>query len=106
VTEAGEHGQSAVAQKIQAAWRQHVRDELCLEAFAVLWLLRKEGVVGAERAADAMDAAFREQPDWRTADLDGLHVRRALAFVLARLGVTDVSATADYILSVADRAGR
>jgi len=68
--------------EINAAEVERARMALPGAAFAVYWILHREGLPGAREAAERMDAVFRQDPHWRVSEGQWRAVRTELYKVL------------------------
>lgn len=64
--------------EIREAQKQRDDTKLSPEAFAVYWLLQKEGVAKAEQVAEAAGKAFEQHPHWQTSSHQEQEVRKSL----------------------------
>ncbi|HQJ11729.1 MAG TPA: HsdR family type I site-specific deoxyribonuclease [Anaerolineae bacterium] len=64
--------------EINAAEVERARMALPGAAFAVYWILHREGLPGAREAAERMDAVFRQYPHWRVSESQRRAVRTEL----------------------------
>ena len=71
----------------EARKKQRDDTKLSPEAFAIYWLLTKEGVTKAQQVAEAAGRAFEQHPHWQTSSHQEQEVRRSLykAFIDAGL---------------------
>jgi type I restriction enzyme R subunit len=92
-----------LVREINQARQEQAERDVSLEAFAVLWLLKRRGVERASEAAEEMEAAFREHPHWRTSEAEQRSVRRALYTALDKLALNDVPVIAEQIIGVLRR---
>jgi type I restriction enzyme R subunit len=95
--------QKLVTEVREAAQQRHLTD-LSPEAFAVLWYLRREEVVGADRVARDVDAGFAAHPHWRSSAAQERELRKALYKALIDAGVEDVVEMATGLLRTLRRA--
>ncbi|HLE82563.1 MAG TPA: HsdR family type I site-specific deoxyribonuclease, partial [Dehalococcoidia bacterium] len=105
--------------EINQAERERAEKALDPAAFAVYWLLSREGLTEAEAMAREMEAAFVKYPHWRASDHQERDVRRELYGVLLKAkaseqegdhvakesATSDLTALVEQILKVAHRAG-
>jgi len=75
------------------------------EAFAVLWLVEKEGIPGdkAETAAKQMTVAFNKYPHWHTSEDQARGIRTSLYQALDLTGAADIPALVDKIMTMLTR---
>ena len=82
-------------QEISEARKEREGKDLSPEAFAVWWLLQRDGVPKAEEVARAAGVAFEEYPHWQTSSHQEQEVRKAFYKALIdaglREGVVDVA---------------
>jgi type I restriction enzyme R subunit len=71
-------------------------------AFAVLWLVEKEGILRdkAELAAKEMTAAFSKYPFWQKSEDQARHIRTSLYQALEPTGAADIPGIVDKIMTV------
>jgi type I restriction enzyme R subunit len=76
-----------------AARKEQAERNISAEAFAVYWLLKREGTTPqqAEAVAGDMRAAFDEFPYWQRSEKQAREVRRPLYSCLDKAGVTHVT---------------
>jgi type I restriction enzyme R subunit len=80
--------------ELRQAQAKRAETELSPEAFAVYWLLDREGVANAQDVAQAAAAAFAEHPHWQTSSHQEQAVRKSLykAMIIAGIqGVVDLA---------------
>jgi type I restriction enzyme R subunit len=70
------------------------------EAFAVYWLLNREGGVASEAIANQIASAMRQYPHWRTSEQHEREVRREIYKALRAVDLEDPVAFADKLLQV------
>ncbi|GAW92770.1 type I restriction endonuclease subunit R [Calderihabitans maritimus] len=85
------------------AEKARAEKNLSPDAFAVFWLLKREGVREAERAAEQMADAFTRYPHWQTSDAQNREVRKELYKTLLAAGVKEIKILAERILAVIRR---
>jgi len=68
--------------EINTAEVERARMRLPGAAFAVYWTLHREGIPGARKAAERMDAVFEQYPHWQISERQGRAVRTELYQVL------------------------
>ena len=75
------------------------------EAFAVLWLVEKEGIprAKAETAAKEMTAAFNMYPHWHKSEDQARGIRTSLYKSLEPTGIADIPALVDKIMTMLTR---
>jgi type I restriction enzyme R subunit len=64
--------------EIKEARQQRDDTKLSPEAFAVYWLLKKQGVTKAQQVAEAAGKAFEQNPHWQTSSHQEQEVRKSL----------------------------
>jgi type I restriction enzyme R subunit len=81
---------------------EEIRKETNLspEAFAVYWLLNREGGVASEAIANQIASAMRQYPHWRTSEQHEREVRREIYKALRAVDLADPVAFADKLLQV------
>jgi len=107
----------ALIEEINQAERERLQKDLIPQAFAVYWLLKREGLPQAEAIARRMQATFGRYPHWRTSSHQQREVRRELYRVLLNAQaealedegvikerVDTVASLVDQIMRVAGRA--
>jgi type I restriction enzyme R subunit len=94
-----------LVREINAARKEQAERNISAEAFAVYWLLKREGTTPeqAEAVAGDMRAAFDKFPYWQRSEKQNREVRRALYSCLDKAGVTHVSEMAERIMGVVGR---
>ena len=75
------------------------------EAFAVLWILKQDGVTAgeAERVGGEMAGILRQYPHWQKSDEQARQVRRRLYSMLEQSKIGDIPDTVEKIMSVIRR---
>lgn len=91
-----------LTERQQAETSRQERD-LSPAAFAIYWLLQREGVTGAENAGRAAADAFERHPYWQRSPEQEREVRKALYKVLLEMGVERVVEMADRIMTMLAR---
>ena len=98
----------ALVQEYREAERSRQEQELSPEAFAVFWLLRREGARGAAEAAREVGVTFEEHPHWQRSGEQERQVRivllREVRKALGTAKVEQVVAVADRILGMLRKA--
>ncbi len=74
------------------------------EAFAVYWLLDREGVAKAQDVAQAAAAAFEEHPHWQTSSHQEQAVRKSLYKAMITAGIDGVVDLAQRLMKMLRRA--
>lgn len=90
-------------QEVTEARKERDATELSPEAFAVYWLLKKEGVEQADIVAQAAGKAFEEYPYWQTSSHQEQGIRKAFYKALINAGVSGVVDFAQSILKMLRR---
>jgi len=75
--------------ELKEAEKQRDETRLSPEAFAVYWLLQKEGVKDARKVADSVGKAFEENPHWQTSGHQEQEVRKSLYKAFIDAGVKE-----------------
>jgi type I restriction enzyme R subunit len=91
-------------QEIIAARKERDSSELTPESFAVLWLLKKEGIEQADTIAKEAGEAFEKYPHWQTSSHQEQEVRKSFYKALITAGVEGVVDVAQGILKMLRRA--
>ncbi len=86
------------------AERQRDETELTPEAFAVYWLLKREGIEQAPAVAKAAAEAFEQHPHWHSSSRHEREVRKALYKALIDAKMEDVVEVATSIMRTLRRA--
>jgi type I restriction enzyme, R subunit len=75
------------------------------EAFAVLWLVEKEGIPHdkAETAAKEMTAAFNKYPHWQKSEVQARGIRTSLYRALEPTGAADTPTLVEKIMTLLTR---
>lgn len=91
--------------EVKEAEKQRDETRLSPEAFAVYWLLKKEGVKEAQRVAESVGKAFDQHPHWQTSSHQEQEVRRSLYKAFIDAGVKEaVVETAQGIMRMLRKA--
>ncbi len=95
----------ALIGEMNEAERQQAERGITGEAFAVFWILQREGVgvEPAERAAREMLQVFADYPHWQASEAQGREVRRRLYDILGAAGVGPLPETVGQIMAVIQR---
>lgn len=91
---------------ITEARKEREATELSPEAFAVYWLLKKEGVEKADEVSKAAAKAFEQFPHWQDSSHQEQEVRKAFYKSLITAGVDGVVDVAQNILRMLRRANQ
>ncbi len=100
--EALEEFKRLIQQHLDAQQSREAR-ELTPNAFAVFFLLNRDGVRDAEQCARQIDTAFAGHPHWERSDDQEREVRKAIYKALLPAGVGAVAACADRIFTMLRR---
>ena len=104
-------------QEINQAERERAEKNLKPAAFAVYWLLNREGMAKSEEKARDLETTFDEYPHWRVSAAQERDVRKALYRVLLQektearkegreeKTTTELTEMVEQIINVAGRAG-
>lgn len=94
-----------LVREINAARKEQAERNISAEAFAVYWLLKREGTTPeqAEAVAGDMRAAFDKFPYWQRSEKQARKVRKALYVCLDKAGVTHVTGMAERIMGIVGR---
>ncbi len=79
------------------------RSNMSPEAFAVFWVLKREGVDQSEETALRIAIELESHPHWQTSDEHEREVRKAAYKALLDAGVEEVVALADRLLRMLRR---
>lgn len=95
-----------VLDEVRQVRQERDATELNPEAFAVYWLLKKEGIGKADVVARAAGQAFETNPHWQTSSHQEQEVRKSFYKALITAGVKDgVIDLAQNVLRMLRRAG-
>jgi type I restriction enzyme R subunit len=75
--------------ELKEAEKQRDETQLSPEAFAVYWLLQKQGVKDARKVADSAGKAFEQNPHWQTSGHQEQEVRKSLYKAFIDAGVKE-----------------
>jgi type I restriction enzyme R subunit len=87
------------------AEKHQAETDLTPDAFAVFWMLERQGVRGALEVARAVASAFEQYPHWQTSGHQEQDVRKAIYKALINAGVEGVIDVANGILKTLRRVG-
>jgi type I restriction enzyme R subunit len=90
--------------ELREAEQQRDDTELSPEAFAIYWMLKREGVEHAQKVAQAAAKAFDENPYWQTSSHHEQGVRKALYKALIEAKIDGVVELAQNIMRMLQRA--
>jgi type I restriction enzyme R subunit len=91
-------------EEVRQARQERDASQRSPEAFAVYWLLKKDGVAGADEVAKAAEVAFAEHPHWQTSSQQEREVRKSLFKALIDAGVEAVVEVGESVLKMLRRA--
>lgn len=86
--------------EINAARKEQAESKMPVEAFSVLWVLKREGAVNPEECARQMEGVLEKYPHWRTSEKHERQVKQALYGCLLKAGMDDVERVAEVTGSV------
>lgn len=84
--------------EIQEAEKVRATSDLSPEAFAIFWILNREGIPESERVARQMASVLVTYPHWQVSEAQEREVRKEIYWVLIRAGVEDPVPLANRIL--------
>jgi type I restriction enzyme R subunit len=87
-------------QELQEAEEIRKGMNLSPEAFAIFWMLKREGVETSEEVARQIATALGQYPYWRTSEQHEREARKDIYKALLQTGVTDPVPVADRLLQV------
>jgi type I restriction enzyme R subunit len=90
--------------ELREAERRRQETELSPEAFAVYWMLDRQGVGQAHQVAQSAQAAFAEHPHWQSSSHEEQAVRKSLYKGLIDAGIEGVVEIAQAIMEMLRRA--
>jgi type I restriction enzyme R subunit len=90
--------------EVAEARQERDATQLMPEAFAVYWLLKRDGIAQADAVAQAAGQAFAEYPHWHTSSHQEQGVRRKLYKALIDADVKGVVDVANHLLKMLRRA--
>ncbi|MHB1006081.1 MAG: type I restriction endonuclease subunit R [Chloroflexota bacterium] len=94
----------ALLREFREAEESRSEKDLSPEAFAVFWMLKRDGVPKAEEVGRELGSAFEHHPHWQTSADQEREVRIATYKALIDAGVEKMAEVADRLLSVLRRA--
>ena len=83
--------------------KAEAQSDLSPEGFAVFWLLKREGVAKAEKAAQQVENAFKQFPHWERSSEQERGLRIALFKVLLDVGAEQVAESVEQVAELAER---
>jgi type I restriction enzyme R subunit len=86
--------------ELQEAEEIRKRTNLSPEAFAIFWMLNREGVAASQEAAQQVIDALGRHPYWRTSEQHEREARKEIYKALLLTGVGDPVSVADRLLQV------
>jgi type I restriction enzyme R subunit len=90
--------------ELRQAQQRRAETELSPEAFAVFWMLQRDGVEKAQDVAQAAAMAFDEHPHWQSSSHQEQEVRKSLYKALITAGVDGVVEVAQRLMKMLRRA--
>ena len=90
--------------ELRQAQQRRAETELSPEAFAVFWMLQRDGVEKAQDVAQAAATAFEEHPHWQSSSHQEQEVRKSLYKALISAGVDGVVDVAQRLMKMLRRA--
>ena len=76
-----------IVEEMNEARREQAEKNMPVEVFAVMWLLKKEGVKDAERSANQMKDTFEKFPHWKTSEKHEREIRNQLYKIMVKTGI-------------------
>lgn len=76
-----------IVEEMNEARREQAEKNMPVEVFAVMWLLKKEGVKDAEASANQMKEAFEKYPHWKTSEKHEREIRNQLYKIMVKTGI-------------------
>jgi type I restriction enzyme R subunit len=92
-----------VLAELRQAQARRAETELSPEAFAVYWLLERDGVAKAQDVAQAAAAAFEENPHWQSSSHQEQAVRKSLYKAMISAGIEGVVELAQRLMKMLRR---
>lgn len=95
----------SLIREINEAEREQAERGISGEPFAIMWLLKQQGVpsIDAEKTATEMAKIFEEYPHWQTSDKQNRQIRLKLYQLLDKMGAKDIPQVVEKIMSVIRR---
>jgi len=90
--------------ELRQAQQRRVETELSPEAFAVYWMLQRDGVDKAQDVAQSAATAFADHPHWQSSTHQEQEVRKSLYKALITAGVDGVVEVAQRLMKMLRRA--
>ncbi len=76
-----------IVEEMNEARREQAEKNMPVEVFAVMWLLKKEGVKDAEGSANQMKETFEKFPHWKTSEKHEREIRNQLYKIMVKTGI-------------------
>ena len=76
-----------IVEEMNEARREQAEKKMPVEVFAVMWLLKKEGVKDAEGSANQMKDTFEKFPHWKTSEKHEREIRNQLYKIMVKTGI-------------------
>ena len=76
-----------IVEEMNEARREQAEKNMPVEVFAVMWLLKKEGVKDAEGSANQMKDTFEKFPHWKTSEKHEREIRNQLYKIMVKTGI-------------------
>ncbi len=76
-----------LVEEMNESRREQAEKNMPIEVFAVMWLLKKEGVKNAEASANQMKEAFEKYPYWKTSEKHEREIRNHLYKIMVKTGI-------------------
>lgn len=76
-----------IVEEMNEARREQAEKNMPVEVFAVMWLLKKEGVKDAEGSANQMKNTFEKFPHWKTSEKHEREIRNQLYKIMVKTGI-------------------
>lgn len=76
-----------IVEEMNEARKEQAEKNMPVEVFAVMWLLKKEGVKDAEASANQMKDTFEKFPHWKTSEKHEREIRNQLYKIMVKTGI-------------------
>ena len=76
-----------IVEEMNEARREQAEKKMPVEVFAVMWLLKKEGLKDAEGSANQMKDTFEKFPHWKTSEKHEREIRNQLYKIMVKTGI-------------------
>ena len=76
-----------IVEEMNEARREQAEKNMPVEVFAVMWLLKKEGLKDAEGSANQMKDTFEKFPHWKTSEKHEREIRNQLYKIMVKTGI-------------------